>query len=79
MSWTLTKKLGIFACTSAVKRREVVLAPQVSPGEIMSREVGRGSERWTSFASVVIQHQCYGHCPCDSVPHSSCKSNRVVH
>ena len=24
----------------------------------------RGSESWTSFASVVTQQQCYGHCPC---------------
>ena len=74
VSWTLTKKLGTFVCTSEVKRREVVLAPQVSPEEIMSREVERGSERWTSFASVVTQHQYYGHCPCGSAPHSSCKS-----
>ena len=49
-----------------------MLDPQaVSPEEIMSREVELGSESWTSFASVVTQQQCYGHCPCDSAPHSS--------
>ena len=35
---------------------------QESPGEIKSREVELGSEIWTSFASVVAQQQCYGHC-----------------
>ena len=49
-----------------IKRREVVLDPQVSPEEIKSREVKLGSESWTFFASVVAQQQCYGHCPCDS-------------
>ena len=34
-----------------IKRREVELDPQVSPEEIMSREVGLGCESWTSFAS----------------------------
>ena len=42
-----------------------------SPGEIKRREVELGSESSTSFASVVTQQQCYGHCPCDSAPHSS--------
>ena len=32
-----------------IKRREVVLDPQVSPEEIMSREVELGCENWTSF------------------------------
>ena len=32
-----------------IKRREVELDPQVSPEEIMSREVELGCERWTSF------------------------------
>ena len=43
-----------------------MLDPQVCPEEIMSREVGLGCESLTSFASVVAQQQCYGHCPCDS-------------
>ena len=54
MSWTLTKKLDAFAGPGEIKRREVVLDPQVSPEEIKSREVELGSESWTSFASVVL-------------------------
>ena len=54
-----------------IKRREVVLDPQVSPEEIERREVELSFESWTSFASVVSQQQCNGHCPCDSAPHSS--------
>ena len=34
-----------------IKRREAELDLQVSPEEIMSREVELGCERWTSFAS----------------------------
>ena len=40
-----------------IKRREVELDRQVSPEEIMSREVELGCESWTSFASG---------CLCDS-------------
>ena len=50
-----------------IKRREVELDPQVSPEEIMSREVELGCESWTSFASgfssTVVPRN--GHCPCD--------------
>ena len=60
-----------FAGPGEIKRREVVLDPQVNPEEIKRREVELGSESWTSFASAVSQQQCYGHCPCDSAPHSS--------
>ena len=70
-SWTLTKKLDTFAGPGEIKRREVVLDPPESPEEIRSREVELGPESWTSFASVVIQQQCYGHCPCDSAQHCS--------
>ena len=70
VSWTLTK-LETFAGPGEIKRREMVLDPQVSPEEIKSREEVLGSESWTSFAAVVSQQQCYGHCPCDSAPHSS--------
>ena len=42
MSWILTKKLDLFAGPGAIKRREVVLDPQVSPEEIKSREVELG-------------------------------------
>ena len=34
-----------------IKRREVVLVPQASPEEIMSREVELGCESWSFFAS----------------------------
>ena len=42
MSWTLSKKLDSFAGPGKIKRREVVLDPQVSPAEIKSREVELG-------------------------------------
>ena len=42
MSWTLTKKLDAFAGPGEIKRREVVLDPQVSPEEIKIREVELG-------------------------------------
>ena len=42
MSWTLTKKLDAFTCPGEIKRREVVLDPQVIPEEIKSREVELG-------------------------------------
>ena len=60
-----------FAGPGEIKRREGVLDPQESPEEIKSREVELSSESWTSFASAVTQQQCYGHCLCDSAPHSS--------
>ena len=42
MSWTLTKQLDTFAGPGEIKRREVVLGPQVSPEEIKSWEVELG-------------------------------------
>ena len=60
-----------FVGPGEIKNREVVLDPQYSPEEIKSEEVELGSGRWISFASVVPQQLCYGHCPCDSAPHSS--------
>ena len=39
VSWTLTKKLDAFAGPGEIKRREVVLDPQVSPEKIKGREV----------------------------------------
>ena len=66
------KKLDTFAGPGEIKRREVVLDPQVSSEEIMSREVGLGSESWTSFLlQVVTQRRYNGHCLCDSATHSS--------
>ena len=71
-SWTLTKKLDIFAGPVEIKRREVALDPQVSQEEIRSREVELGSESWTSFLlQVVTRRRCNGHCPCDCAQHSS--------
>ena len=46
-----------FAGPGEIKRREVVLDPQVSPEELKSREVELGSQSWTSFASVVFQQR----------------------
>ena len=46
---------GQYQSPGEIKRREVVLDPQVSPEEIKSREVELGSESWTYFASVVTQ------------------------
>ena len=71
MSWTLTKRLDTLAGPGEIKKREVVLGPQVNPEGMKIREVELGTESWTSFASVVSQQQCNGHCPCDSAPHSS--------
>ena len=40
----------LIGVSGKIKRREVELDPQVSPEEIMSREVELGCESWTSFA-----------------------------
>ena len=72
------KKLDAFASPGEIKRREVVLDPEVSPQEIKSREVVLGFKVWTSFVSVVSQRRSYGHCLCDSVPHSSWDTSCVV-
>ena len=63
MSWTLKKKLDTFAGPDEIKRRKVVLDPQVSPEEITSREVELGCESWTSLLQVVTQQRCNGLCP----------------
>ena len=54
MSWTLMKKLDTFAGPGEIKRREVVLDPQVSPEEIMSREEELGRESWTFFCFKLL-------------------------
>ena len=46
-----TRKTVTNRVPGETKRREVELVPQVSPEEIMSREVELGCESWTSFAS----------------------------
>ena len=47
----LNKTFKLRPVPGEIKRREVELDPQVSPEEIMSREVELGCESWTSFAS----------------------------
>ena len=55
MGWTLTKKLDFLSRgPGEIERREMVLDPQESPGEIKSRQVELGSESWTSLASAVL-------------------------
>ena len=52
VSWTLTKSwtiICVFAGPDEVRRGEVELDPQESPGEIKSWEVELGSESWTTF------------------------------
>ena len=78
VSWTLTKKLDTFASPGEIKRREVSWTLKLAQKRSRA-EVELGSERWTSFASVATQQQCYGHCLCDSAPHSSWDSNHIVH
>ena len=46
-----TTRLQARSKDQAIKRREVELDLQVSPEEIMSREVELGCKSWTSFAS----------------------------
>ena len=72
MSWTLTKKLD-FRLRVQARSRGWWRCWAESPEEIKGREVELGSETELdlSFASVVSQQQCYGHCPCDSALHSS--------
>ena len=41
MGWTLMKKLDTFAGPGEIKRKEVVLDPQVSPEEIKGSRAGR--------------------------------------
>ena len=54
MSWTLKKRLDTFAGPGEIKRREVVLDPQVSPEDIKSREVELSCESWASFLLQVV-------------------------
>ena len=49
MNWTFKKKIDTFAGPGEIKRREVVLDPQVSPEEVMNREVELGCERKLDF------------------------------
>ena len=80
MSWTLTKKLDAFAGPVEIKRREVVLDPQVSPEEIKSWEVELGLKAGLLLiqlfpngvaTDIVFVTQL--------IAHSSWDSNYVVH
>ena len=78
MSWTLSKKLDSFAGPGEIKRREVVLDPEVTPEEIMSREVELG------LKVRLLLHQLFPNSGAMdivfvTVPHSSWDSNCVVH
>ena len=77
MSWTLTKKLDIFAGPGEIKRMEVVLDPQVSPEETKSREVELG------FRAGLLLLQLFPNNGATdivfvTVPHSSWDTNCVV-
>ena len=52
------KKLDTFAGPGEIKRKEVVLDPQVSPEEIKSREVELGSESWTCLLLQLFLNSC---------------------
>ena len=49
--------------------------PTSEPRGDQEQGCGAGLESWTSFAPVVSQRRSYGHCLCDSVPHSSWDSS----
>ena len=77
MNWTVTKKLDTFAGPGEIKRREVVLGPQVSPEEIKSWEVELGLR----VGLLLLQLFSIGGATdslCDSVPHNSWDSICVV-
>ena len=78
MSCTLTKKLDAFAGPDEIKRREVVLDPQVSPEEFKSREMELGLKvrlLWLQlFPNGAATDIVFV-----TVPHSSWDSNCVVH
>ena len=56
-----------------IKRREVELDHQVSPEEIVTREVGWAAKGGLLSLRVVRQQRCNGHCPCDSAQARQCK------
>ena len=61
-----------FAGPGEIRRRCMVLDPQVSPEEIKSVEVELGSEGWTCLLLQFFLNSCAtAHCSCDSAPHSS--------
>ena len=87
LSWTLTKKLETFVSPGEIKRREVVLDPQVSSEDIRSREVELGLKVGlllrqlfpnggaTDIVFVTLFRTAVG---TDSVPHSGWDSDCSV-
>ena len=74
--------VGCFALPASLYARSFPFTPaclqegggaglQVSPEEIMSREVEMGCEIRTSFALSFPQQQCNRRCPCDSAQHGN--------
>ena len=79
VSWTLRKKLDTFAGPGEIKRREVVLDPQVSPEEIKSREVELGLRVGLLLLQLLPSGGATDIVLAVTVPHSSWDSNCVVH
>ena len=73
VSWTLTKKLDFHLRVKTESRGETWCWTLKRAQKLRAREAELGSESSDlSFASVVPQQQCYGHCPCDrSAPYGS--------
>ena len=59
-------ELDLQVSPEEIMSREVELDLQVSPEEIMSREVSLAAKVGLLSLRVVPQQQCNGHCPCDS-------------
>ena len=78
MSWTLMKKLDAFAGPREIKRREVVLDPQVSPEETKSREVELGLREGLLWLQLLPSGGATD-IVFVTVPRSSWDSNCVVH
>ena len=68
-SWTLKR------AQEEIKRREVELDSQENQARSRGGRWSWAQKVGLSFASVVPQQLCYGHCPCDSAPHSRWNSN----
>ena len=70
MSWTLTKKLDTFADPGEIKRRKVVLDPQVSPEEIKSMEVELDLKVGFLLPQLFLNSGATDIVFCDSDPHN---------
>ena len=70
VSWTLTKKLDTFADPGEIKRRKVVLDPQVSPEEIKSMEVELDLKVGFLLPQLFLNSGATDIVFCDSDPHN---------